>query len=64
MKLSKTYSADLKKELERSSTYDPSWTASMPYPLNPFTRVRPSELAKLGKLPAQDKQTSFGKALL
>lgn len=64
MKLSKTYSADLKKELERSSTYDPSWTASMPYPLNPFTRVRPSELAKLGKPPAQDKQTSFGKALL
>jgi hypothetical protein len=32
--------------------------------LNPFTRVRPSELAKLGKPPAQDKQTSFGKALL
>jgi hypothetical protein len=64
MKLSKTYSADLKKELERSSTYDPSWTASMPYPVNPFTRVRPSELAKWGKAQTPDPLTSIGRALL
>jgi hypothetical protein len=64
MKLSKIYSKDLQVELERSSTYDPSWTASMPYPENPFTRVQPSELAKWGKAQKPDPMTSFGKALL
>lgn len=64
MKPSKSYRDALQKELERSTTYDPYWTASMPYPENPFTRVQPSELAKWGKEPKPDPLTSIGRALI
>lgn len=42
--------ANWRKELENSPNYDPTWKASDPYPSWPFTRVRPEELEKFGRL--------------
>ena len=64
MKKSASYKTNLQTELEKSCAYDPYWNASMPYPTNPFTRVRPSELEKLGKKQKPTDLTSLGKALL
>jgi hypothetical protein len=68
MKKSKGYAKSYLQELKNCTNYDAHWTASMPYPTNPFTVVRPSELLKLAK--QREKQTThdqligFGEALI
>jgi hypothetical protein len=37
------------EELRKLPNFDETWSASDPYPTNPFTVVRPSELRKLAK---------------
>jgi alkyl hydroperoxide reductase subunit AhpC len=68
MKKSNGYAKSYSHELKNCTNYDKHWTASMPYPTNPFTVVRPSELLKLAK--QREKQnlnaqlTGLGEALI
>ena len=68
MKKSNGYAKSYLQELKKYTSYDEHWTASMPYPTNPFTVVRPSELLKLAK--QREKQslnaqlTGLGEALI
>ena len=56
MKKSNGYAKSYLQELKKYTSYDEHWTAFMPYPTNPFTVVRPSELSKRIKM--QEKQTT------
>lgn len=38
------------EELRKLPNFDETWRASDPYPTNPFTVVRPTELKKLAKM--------------
>jgi hypothetical protein len=38
------------EELRKLPNFDETWSASDPYPTNPFTVVRPAELRKLAKM--------------
>jgi hypothetical protein len=49
-------------EFKNFANYDVHWKASMPYPTNPFTIVRPSELLKLAKIRDKENLERLGEA--